>query len=182
MMKEQNETMQKDTVLHEISFLLNDRNVSCKIRPATVLLDLIRDHFQLKGTKPGCYEGECGACTVLVNGAPVNSCLFPAVNANGKQITTIEGLVNRDGSLHPVQESLIEHGAIQCGFCTSGMAMSIKALMGQYENSHHVPGDIRTQIPSRDEIKKYLEGNLCRCTGYVKIIDAAENLFAKEDE
>ncbi len=171
----------KMEVLHEISFTLNEKKVSCKIKASTVLLDLIRDFFELKGTKPGCNEGECGACTVLVNGAPVNSCLFLAVNANGKNITTIEGLTNSDGSLHPVQESLVQHGAVQCGFCTSGMAMSIKALMNQYENSQHVPGEIRSEFPTRDEIKKYLEGNLCRCTGYVKIVDAAEKLFAKED-
>ncbi len=182
MIKEHKESRLKEEVLHVISFMLNERQVTCKIKSSTVLLDLIRDHFSLKGTKPGCYEGECGACTVLINEAPVNSCLYLAVNANGKNITTIEGLVKSDGTLHPVQESLIEHGAIQCGFCTSGMAMSIKALMNQYENAQHVPGDIRIEIPTRNEIKKYLEGNLCRCTGYVKIIDAAEQLFAKEDQ
>lgn len=171
----------KKEILHEVSFTLNEKKVSCKIKASTVLLDLIRDHFELKGTKPGCNEGECGACTVLVNDAPVNSCLYLAVNANGKNITTIEGLTNSDGSLHPVQESLVNSGAVQCGFCTSGMAMSIKALMNQYENSHHVPGETGKVLPTREEIKKYLEGNLCRCTGYVKIIDAAEKLFVKEE-
>ena len=167
--------------LHEISFILNGKKVLCKTKSSTVLLDLIRDAFELKGTKPGCHEGECGACTVLVNDAPVNSCLFLAVNANGKNITTIEGLTKSDGSLHPVQESLVANGAVQCGFCSSGMAMSIKAMVNHYENSHHVPGEIRNEFPTRDEIKKYLEGNLCRCTGYVKIVNAAEKLFAKED-
>lgn len=171
----------KVALLHEISFVLNEKKVYCKIKASTVLLDLIRDHFELKGTKPGCNEGECGACTVLVNDAPVNSCLFLAINADGKNITTIEGLTNRDGSLHPVQESLINNGAVQCGFCTSGMALSIKAMVNHYENSHHVPGEIVNEFPSRDEIKKFLEGNLCRCTGYVKIVDAAEKLFAKQD-
>ena len=180
MKKRLKEDSTKKEILHEISFTLNEKKVSCKVKAATVLLDLIRDHFELKGTKPGCHEGECGACTVLVDGAPVNSCLFLAVNANNKDITTIEGLTNSDGSLHPVQESLVNNGAVQCGFCTSGMAMSIKSLMDQYEHSHHVPGETGNAIPTRDEIKKYLEGNLCRCTGYVKIIDAAEKLFVKE--
>lgn len=171
----------KKEILNEISFTLNGKKVSCKIKASTVLLDLIRDYFELKGTKPGCNEGECGACTVLVNDAPVNSCLFLAVNAHGKNITTIEGLISSDGTLHPVQESLVSSGAVQCGFCTSGMAMSITALINQYENMHHVPGEVRHEIPTRDEIKKYLEGNLCRCTGYVKIIDAAEKLFVKEE-
>jgi len=171
----------KVSQLHEISFTLNGKKVSCKIKSATVLLDLIRDSFELKGTKPGCNEGECGACTVLVDGAPVNSCLFLAVNANGKKITTIEGLMKPDGTLDPVQESLVQNGAVQCGFCTSGMSMSIKALVNRYENIRHVPGEIKSEIPTRDEIKKHLEGNLCRCTGYVKILDAAEKLFSKEE-
>ncbi len=181
MKKELKKDKIKKAVLHEISFTLNEKKVSCSIKASTVLLDLIRDVFELKGTKAGCNEGECGACTVLVNGAPVNSCLFLAVNADGKNITTIEGLINSDGSLHPIQESLIEHGAVQCGFCTSGMAMSIKGLMNQCENSHHVPGEIKNELPTREEIKKHLEGNLCRCTGYVKIIDAAEGMFKQEE-
>lgn len=168
--------------LHDISFIINGVDVCCSIKSSTVLLDLIRDHFELKGTKPGCYEGECGACTVLVDDMPVNSCLFLAVNANGKNITTIEGLVHTDGSLHPVQESLVSSGAVQCGFCTSGMAMSIKAMVEQYERLGHVPGAAREGLPDREDIKKYLEGNLCRCTGYVKIIDAAEKLFIKEEQ
>lgn len=172
----------KEEMLHEISFFLNDKKVSCKIKASTLLLDLIRDFFGFKGTKPGCYEGECGACTVLINGSPINSCLYLAVNADGKNIMTIEGLMQQDGTLHPVQESLVESGAVQCGFCTSGMAMSIKALLNQYENAQHVPGEIFAQLPDRNEIKKHLEGNLCRCTGYVKIVDAVENLFSKIDQ
>ena len=167
----------KKEVRHEISFLLNGKKVDCSIKGSTVLLDLLRDDLELKGTKAGCNEGECGACTVLVDDAPVNSCLYLAVNVNGKSVTTIEGLVNADGELHPVQESLVASGAVQCGFCTSGMAMAIKAMVSQYESGQHVPGESGNNLPSREDIKKYLEGNLCRCTGYVKIVDAAEKLF-----
>ncbi len=168
----------KKQILHSISFTLNGKAVTCHIKASTLLLDLIREVFALKGTKPGCYEGECGACTVLIDNAPVNSCLFLAVNVNGKHITTIEGLTHADGSLDPVQESMIANGAVQCGFCSSGIAMSIKALLYRYENSQPVPGNIGMTLPTREEIKKHLEGNLCRCTGYVKIVDAAEKLFA----
>lgn len=165
--------------LHKISFTLNGRKVSCEVKPSAVLLDVIRDMFELKGTKPGCNEGECGACTVLVNDAPINSCLFLAVNANGKEITTIEGLAKNDGTLHEVQESLVQNGAVQCGFCTSGMAMAIKGLQNHRKHSHQVLGENKNETPTRDEIKKWLEGNLCRCTGYVKIIDAAEIILKK---
>lgn len=181
MKKSTKKSKTKGEQLHEISLSLNGKKAVCKIKSAKTLLDLIRETFELKGTKPGCNEGECGACTVLVDGAPVNSCLFLAVNADGKEIITIEGLIKNDGSLDPVQESLVQNGAVQCGFCTSGMAMAIKALVNQYENGHHVPGEIKSEIPTRDEIKKHLEGNICRCTGYVKILDAAEKLFSNEE-
>lgn len=167
--------------LYNVKFNLNGKMVSCNIKASAVLLDVIRDTFNLKGTKPGCHEGECGACTVLVDGAPVNSCLFLAVNADGKNIDTIEGMAKTDGTLDPVQEALVQNGAVQCGFCTSGMAMSIKALVNHYENPTHTQGGSKNGIPSRDEIKKWLEGNLCRCTGYVKIIDAAEKLLSNEE-
>ena len=171
----------REDIFYPINFILNGENVSCKPKGATVLLDVIRYHFQLKGTKPGCNEGECGACTVLVNGAPVNSCLYLAVNANGKEITTIEGLAKANGILDEVQDAMVRNGAVQCGFCTSGMAMTIKGLQNQCEHSHHVPGEIKNEKPSRNEIKKWLEGNLCRCTGYTKIIDAAEEILSKEE-
>jgi carbon-monoxide dehydrogenase small subunit len=168
------------TLMHSISFNLNGKDVSCEVKGSTVLLDVLRNIFEIKGTKPGCREGECGACTVLMNGTPVNSCLYLAINAEGKKITTIEGLTKEDGSLDIVQHELVQNGAVQCGFCTSGMAMSIKGLMNQHEKPHRHTG--KSKSPNREEIKKHLEGNLCRCTGYVKIVDAAEKLFAKEEQ
>jgi aerobic carbon-monoxide dehydrogenase small subunit len=165
----------------EISFRLNNREMTCAIRPDMLLLELIRDVIGLKGTKPGCNEGECGACTVLVNDAPVNSCLYLAVNAHGKNIISIEGLGNEDGTPDPVQASLVNNGAVQCGFCSSGMALSIKGLMNQYEKTGRISAEFKKGIPGRDAIKKWLEGNLCRCTGYVKIIDAAEKLFVEKE-
>ena len=166
--------MPKEIQLHKISFTLNRKNVSCEVKPSAILLDVIRDVFELKGTKSGCNEGECGCCTVLVNDAPVNSCLFLSINAQGKNITTIEGLAKEDGTLDAVQEALVQNGAVQCGFCTSGMAMSIKAMQNKFR--------IEKRKPTKEEIKKYLEGNLCRCTGYVKIIDAAENVLQNTNQ
>ena len=141
------------------------------IHPSLLLIDFIRDVLFLKGTKPGCLEGECGACTVLVNGGAVNSCLHLAINIHGKEVVTIEGLPLTDkiNELDPVQEAMIKRGAVQCGFCTPGMIMSIKAFQKQCEE--------KKVKPSKDEIKKSLEGNLCRCTGYTKIIEAVESLF-----
>ncbi len=173
--------LKKKITLHSVSFILNGENVTCEIKSSDVLLDVLRNIFDLKGTKPGCNEGECGACTVLVNGAPVNSCLFLAINAKDKNIQTIEGLAKENGTLNIVQNALVNNGAVQCGFCTSGMAMSLQALLNKYEQSHHVPGEFANETPGREDIKKWLEGNLCRCTGYVKIIDAAESLFSKEE-
>ncbi len=134
------------------------------------MIDLIREELGLKGTKPGCLEGECGACSVLINGVAINSCLYLAINIDGKAITTIEGF-SSEGKLDDVQEALIQHGAVQCGFCSSGMAVTIKSMQKHYHNEK--------RIPVREEIQKGLEGNLCRCTGYVKIIDAAEDILKK---
>jgi carbon-monoxide dehydrogenase small subunit len=154
----------------KITFSINGKQIEMAIEPSLMLIDLIRDKLGLKGTKSGCGEGECGACTVLVNGEPVNSCLYLAVNTDGKEVTTIEGL-SQDGTLDPVQEAMIQHGAIQCGFCTPGVTISVKAFQMDC---------IRSEIiPSREQIKKALEGNLCRCTGYTKIVDAVESLFRK---
>ncbi len=134
-----------------------------------LLIDLIRDELKLKGTKPACLEGECGACTVIVNGCAINSCLYLAINVNGKEVTTVEGLGNSEVPLNKVQIKMIEHGAVQCGFCTSGIVLATTAFSDKC-----ISEGIR---PTRDEVKKSLEGNLCRCTGYVKIIDAAEAVY-----
>lgn len=125
------------------------------------LIDLLRDKLGLVGTMEGCGEGECGACTVIMDGESVNSCLVMAFQANGSQITTIEGL-EENGKLHPVQQAFMDEGAVQCGFCIPGMVLSTKALLDK--NSH----------PTRDELRESISGNLCRCTGYNKAIDAGE--------
>jgi carbon-monoxide dehydrogenase small subunit len=154
--------------LAHISFSINGQWTELDIPASSILIDLIRDRLSLKGTKPGCREGECGACTVLVDGEPVNSCLYLAVNVHNKDVTTVEGLAA--GAMDPVQQALIGHGAIQCGFCTPGMVMTIKAF-----HTRCVAHDV---VPNREQIQKSLAGNLCRCTGYTKIVDAIESLFA----
>jgi carbon-monoxide dehydrogenase small subunit len=126
------------------------------------LLDLLRNVFGLTSVKEGCSEGECGACTVLLDGKAATSCTVLAVQARGKSVVTIEGL-SSDGALHPIQQAFIDHDAIQCGFCTPGMIMSAYALL------KHNPS------PTREEIRRGIEGNLCRCTGYLPIIDAIED-------
>lgn len=131
------------------------------VKPSATLLDVLRQDLGLKGTKRGCDQGHCGACTVILNGKAVNACMVLAVRADGKSITTIEGLSSGD-QLHPLQEAFVEEGAIQCGFCTPGMILSAKALLDE------------TQEPSEQEIREALSGNLCRCTGYVNIIKAVQ--------
>jgi carbon-monoxide dehydrogenase small subunit len=154
-----------------ITFNINGTEVEREIRTSATLLDLVRDGLGLKGTKPACYEGECGACTVLVDGKAVNSCLYLAANVDGKTLTTIEGLSGDDdeAGLDAVQRAIVEHGAVQCGFCTPGMIMAIKSFKMECDADH--------VVPDRERIKKNLEGNLCRCTGYTKIVDAVESLF-----
>jgi aerobic carbon-monoxide dehydrogenase small subunit len=158
-----------DKKLVAISFSINGKNLSKQIKPSLLLIDLIRDVLKLKGTKPGCMEGECGACSVIVNGDAINSCMYLAINIDGKRVTTIEGLGDNENPLHNVQKKMVDHGAVQCGFCTPGMVMTTKA----YSDKCIEEGI----TPTRDEVKKSLEGNLCRCTGYVKIIDAAEAVY-----
>ena len=123
---------------------------------------MIREELGLTGTKEGCGSGECGACTVLVNGEAVNSCLYPAVEIEGKELQTIEGLASKEGTLHPLQKAFIENGGIQCGFCSPGMIMSSKALLEENPNA------------TEDEIKHALAGNICRCTGYLQIVESVK--------
>ena len=150
----------------EIKFTLNKKHVSAKIESNIRLIDLLRDKFNLTGTKEGCGVGECGACTVLMNGRAVNSCLVIAAQADGSDIVTIEGISNGD-VLNPLQKNFLSHGAVQCGFCTPGMVLSASALLDQKPN------------PNEEEIKDAIAGNLCRCTGYKQIIDAVKET-AKE--
>jgi aerobic-type carbon monoxide dehydrogenase small subunit (CoxS/CutS family) len=145
---------------------VNDEVWEIEAEPHRTLLEVLREDLSLTGAKEGCSLGACGACTVLIDGAPVLSCLTLAVEAQGKSITTIEGLM-KDNKADPVQEAFVSHGAIQCGFCTPGSIMSAKALLK------------RNPTPSREEIREALSGNLCRCTGYKKIIEAVESLSGK---
>ncbi len=141
------------------NFILNGEAVEVSCEPDKMLVDLIRDDLDLRGTKIGCREGECGACTVIINNEAVNSCLIPVAKVIGKEIQTIEGVAGKD-KLHPVQEAFIDKGAVQCGFCIPGIIMSAKALLD------------KNKTPDKDELREAIGGNICRCTGYVKIEDA----------
>jgi carbon-monoxide dehydrogenase small subunit len=149
-----------------IEIILNGRKRRFELEPNTLLLNLIREEMYLTGTKYGCGIGECGVCTVHLDGQPVLSCLTLAVDADGKKVDTIEG-VARGGNLDPIQEAFLEEGAVQCGYCTPGFIMITKSLLS--ENPE----------PSEDEIRDYLKGNLCRCTGYVNIVKAVRNAAQK---
>jgi carbon-monoxide dehydrogenase small subunit len=142
-----------------VKFMVNGRSYEVPIEPHMTLVEVLRDKLDITGTKISCGAGECGACTVLIDGKPTLSCLTLAMTAREKNILTIEGLA-KGSNLHPIQKAFIEHGAIQCGFCTPGMILATKALLDENPN------------PTREEVKKALAGNLCRCTGYVKIVDA----------
>ena len=149
-----------------ITLNINDQDYEVIVSPQDLLVDVIRKKVGLTGTKKGCGQGDCGSCTVLIDGKPELSCIKLAVSAVGKKITTIEGIANPDGSLHPLQEAFLDHGAVQCGFCTPGMILSSKALID------------RNPTPTREEIKTAIAGNACRCTGYVNILAAIED-YAK---
>ncbi len=145
---------------------LNNQDVTIEVRASATLASVLREGFGLTGTKIGCEEGECGACTVLVDGEPVNSCLYPALKAAGRRVLTVEGLANGD-RLHPLQAAFVEHGAVQCGYCTPGILLTAVALL--QDNPH----------PTDAEIRRAISGNLCRCTGYLKIIQAIQAVANK---
>jgi carbon-monoxide dehydrogenase small subunit len=145
-----------------VSFNLNGDPVAADVPMEWTLLKTLREIFELTGAKEGCGVGECGACTVIVDGDAVNACLYPIPEIEGKNVLTIEGVAKPDGSLHPIQKAFIENNGVQCGFCTSGMIMSAKALLE--ENPEPSEADIRTAI----------SGNFCRCTGYVQIIESIQ--------
>jgi carbon-monoxide dehydrogenase small subunit len=147
-----------------IRFTLNGEPIELEIEPYLTLLQLLRDKLELTGTKEGCGMGECGACTVLLDGKTVNSCIFPALEADGKNVITIEGLTDAQGNLHPIQKAFVEYGAIQCGFCTPGMVLSAHALLDE------------NRRPTEDEIRNGIAGNLCRCTGYLQIFQAIKTV------
>ena len=144
-----------------IEFRVNGKKAQLSVGGNQTLLELLRDKLDLTGTKRGCDSGDCGACTVLVDGQPVNACLVLAAEVAGSDITTIEGL-GQDDKLHPLQQAFVDYNAVQCGFCTPGMILMASALLD--ENPHPTEGDIR----------QYLQGNLCRCTGYCKIVQAIQ--------
>jgi carbon-monoxide dehydrogenase small subunit len=154
---------------HSITVTINGTRERLDVPSNMTLLQMLRDRLALTGTKNGCEAGECGACTVLVDGEPVNSCMMLAVEVDGKGVLTVEGLAP-EGELSPLQEAFIEHNAVQCGFCTPGMLISAHALLRR--NPH----------PTEQDIKEALVGNLCRCTGYVRIIDAIEDVAQRASE
>lgn len=145
--------------MYPLTMTLNGESVTVEVEPSDLLVDVLRDKLGLTGTKIGCNEGECGACTVIVDGQAVLSCLLPAMKAQGQEVVTVEGL-SHDDELHPLQQAFIEKGAVQCGYCTPGLLMSAKALLDENPK------------PSVEEIEEAIVGNLCRCTGYLQVIEA----------
>lgn len=145
----------------QIELLINHRRYQVEVTPWDLLLNVLRDQLGLLGVKYGCGTGDCGACTVLVDGQALNSCLLLAIRLQGKEIITVEGLADGD-KLHPLQQAFIDLGAVQCGYCTPGMLLSAKALLDENPN------------PTEEEIRQALAGNLCRCTGYKKIVEAVQ--------
>ena len=145
-----------------VSFTLNGDSVTAEVPVTWTLLKTLREYFELTGAKVGCGVGECGACTVIMDGEAINSCLCPIPEVEGRSVTTIEGLADEDGALHPLQDAFLKNNGVQCGFCTSGMIMSSKALLDQNPD------------PSEDDIRTSIAGNFCRCTGYVQIVESIQ--------
>ncbi len=152
--------------MQSLTMMLNGEQVTVNVKPSATLVEVLRDQLELTGTKVACGEGECGACTVLLDGQPVNSCLVLALKAQGREVLTVEGLAPL-GELHPLQKAFVEHGAVQCGYCTPGMLMASEYLMARYKR------------PTTAQIRHGLAGNLCRCTGYTKIISAIRKTARK---
>ena len=153
--------------IHRITLTINNEYEQVDVPSNMTLLQMLRDKLALTGTKNGCAAGECGACTVLLNGQAVNSCMVLAVECQGARVVTVEGLAH-DGVLDPVQAAVVDHGGVQCGFCTPGILISARALLD------------RNPDPSEDEIREALVGNLCRCTGYLRSIDAVRDAAARQ--
>ncbi len=153
-----------------LAFTLNGKKIEAEIEPNITLLTLLREKLGLKGTKKGCGTGDCGACTVLVDGKTVNSCIYPAQDVEGATVVTIEGVAAADGTLDPIQQAFVENGAVQCGYCIPGMVLSAKALL-----------DV-TPDPTVDEIKRSISGNLCRCTGYAGIVRSIQDAAVRLKE
>lgn len=151
----------------KVSLTLNGEKRELEVEPYRTLLDVLRNEAGLTGTKKGCDVGDCGACTIIANGKPVCACLMLGVEADGMQLTTIEGLQPAHDKLHPLQEAFIDHGAAQCGFCTPGMVMMAKALLDENPK------------PTEDEVRFGIAGNICRCTGYTKIVEAVLDVAKK---
>ena len=152
---------------HRITLSVNGVDEQVEVPSSMTLLQMLRDKLALTGTKNGCNAGECGACTVLLNGEPINSCMILAVECDGAAIVTVEGLA-KDGVLDPLQQTIIDHGGVQCGFCTPGILLSSRGLLDRNPN------------PTDDEIREALVGNLCRCTGYLRIVDAVKESAARQ--
>ncbi len=151
-----------------INLIVNEQPYEVTVKPSDTLMFVLRERLGLTGTKHGCDTGKCGACTVLLDGKPIRSCLTLAVSVRNRNITTIEGLA-KNGDLHPIQKAFIDHGAVQCGFCTPGMILFTKAFLEENPN------------PTEAEIRKALSGNICRCTGYAKIVEAIQAVVGKQE-
>ncbi len=152
-----------------VTLTVNGKRSSLRVRPNELLLNVLRDRMFLTGAKYGCGIGECGACTVLVDGRPALACLTLAVAVDGKEVVTIEGLARGD-ELDPLQEAFLDHGAVQCGFCTPGMIMTARSLLDENPS------------PSEEEIREYIRGNICRCTGYTSIVSAILSCAKEKEE